>query len=93
MLARSFPRRQHYRRLGRAATRGAAGLAACLLAVIAADAGRWAIAGAVLLVAVVLLVAARRWVRLAARRRIDALGSTPPCSPRTRRTLSEWWSR
>jgi hypothetical protein len=48
-----LPRRQHYRRLGRAATRGAAGLAACLLAVIAADAGRWAIAGVVLLVAVV----------------------------------------
>ena len=41
-------------------------------AVIAAGAGTWAVAGALLLVAAGLLVEARRWVRLAARSRIGA---------------------
>ena len=72
MLVWSFPRRQQYRRLRRAAGSGAAGLAACVLALIAAGAGTWGVAGALLLVAVGLFVDARHWVRLAARSRIGA---------------------
>jgi len=72
MLARSFPRRQQYRRLRRAATSGAASLAACALAITAAASGTWAVAGAVLLAAVALGSYARRWQRLAARSRIGA---------------------
>ena len=72
MLARSFPRRQQYRRLRRATTSGAAALAACALAIIGAAMGMWGVAGAVLLVAVGLFVRTRRWVRLAARSRIGA---------------------
>jgi Holliday junction resolvase-like predicted endonuclease len=68
----SFPRRQQYRRLRRAAGRGAAGLAACVLVFIVARAGMWWVAGALLLVAVGLFVDARRWLRLAARSRIGA---------------------
>ena len=52
MLVCSFPRRQQYRRLRRAAGSGAAGLAACVLVLIAAGAGTWGVAGALLLVAV-----------------------------------------
>ena len=72
MLVRSFPRRQQYRRVRRAAARGAAGLAACALAFIAARRRRVGGRGALLLVAVGLFVDARRWVRLAARSRIGA---------------------
>ena len=72
MLVRSFPRRQQYRRVRRAAGRGAAGLAACVLAFIAARAAAWWVAGALLLVAVGLFVDARHWMRLAARSRIGA---------------------
>lgn len=72
MLARSFPRRQRYRRLRRAAASSAAALAAGVLAVIAAGAGTWAVAGALLLVAAGLLVDARHWVHLAARSRVGA---------------------
>ena len=72
MLVSSFPRRQQYRRLRRAAARAAAGLVACVSAVIVASAGVWAVAGAFLLVAVGFLVDARRWVRLAARSRTGA---------------------
>jgi hypothetical protein len=68
----SFPRRQQYRRVRRAAGRGAAGLAACVLVFIVARAGMWWVAGALLLVAVGLFVDARRWLRLAARSRIGA---------------------
>jgi Nuclease-related domain len=69
---RSFPRRQQYRRLRRAATCGAAGLAAYALAAIAAGTRTWAVAGELLLVASVLVVDARRWVRLAARSCVGA---------------------
>ncbi len=69
---RSFPRRQQFRRLRRAAARCVAGLVACIFAAIAASAGVWAVAGALLLVAVGLLFDARHWVRLAARSRIGA---------------------
>jgi hypothetical protein len=72
MLGWSFPRRQQYRRLRRAAASGAAGLAACTLAVLVAVAGTWLVAVAVLLVAVGLLVDARHWVRLADRSRVGA---------------------
>jgi hypothetical protein len=72
MLVSSFPRRQQYRRVRRAAGRGAAGLAACVLAFIAARAATWWVAGALLLVAVGLFVDARHWMRLAARSRIGA---------------------
>ena len=72
MVGWSFPRRQQYRRVRRAAARGLAGLVVCMLAVIAAGAGTWAVAGALLLVVLVLLVDTRRWVRLAARSRIGA---------------------
>jgi hypothetical protein len=75
MLGPSFPRRQQYRRWRRAATSGAAGLAVGTLAVIAAGAGSWAVAGALLLVAVGLLVDVRRWMRLAARSRVGGLGA------------------
>jgi hypothetical protein len=68
----SFPRRQQYRRLRRAAARCVAGLVACRFAVIVAGAGMWGVAGALLLVAVGLFVDARRWMRLAARSRIGA---------------------
>ncbi|HEY1516559.1 MAG TPA: nuclease-related domain-containing protein [Solirubrobacteraceae bacterium] len=70
MPVRSFPRRQQYRRLRRAAARCVAGLAACIFAVGAASAGVWAVAGALLLIAVGLFV--DHWVRLAARSRIGA---------------------
>jgi Nuclease-related domain len=72
LVMRSFPRRQQYRRLRRAAARASAGLVACLFAVIVAGADVWAAAGAFLLVAVGFLVDARRWVRLAARSRVGA---------------------
>jgi Holliday junction resolvase-like predicted endonuclease len=68
----SFPRRQRYRRLRRAASRGAAALVACILAMIAAGAGRRAVAGALLLLTAGLLVDARHWARLAVRSRIGA---------------------
>jgi hypothetical protein len=69
MLRWSFPRRQQYRRLRRAAARGAAGL---VVGTLAASASGWAVAGALLLVAVGLLVDACRWVRLASRSRVGA---------------------
>ena len=72
MLEWSFPRRQQHRRLRRAAASGTAGVAACVLVVIAAGAGTWTVAGALLLVAVGLLVDARHCVGLAARSRIGA---------------------
>jgi len=71
-VIRSFPRRQQYRRLRRAAASGATGIVAGALAAIAAGSGTWAVAGALLAVAVGLLVDARRWVRLAARSRVGA---------------------
>ena len=72
MPVRSFPCRQVYRRLRRAAARCVAGLVGCIFAVIVASAGVWAVAGALLLVAVGLFVDARHWVRLAVRSRIGA---------------------
>ena len=48
MVYTSYPRRQQYRRLRRAAASGAAGLAAGILAVIAAAEGTIPVAGALL---------------------------------------------
>ena len=72
MLHMSFPRRQQYRRLRRAAASGAAGVVAGALAVIAASAGAVAVAGVLLLIMLGLLIDARRWARLAGRSRIGA---------------------
>jgi hypothetical protein len=68
----SFPRRQQYRRLRRAAASGTAGLAAGAFAVIAAGAGALAVAGVLLLVTSGLVIDARRWLRLAGRSRVGA---------------------
>jgi hypothetical protein len=72
MIRSSFPRRQQYRRLCRAATSSAAGLMAGAFAVIAADVGTIAVAGALVLVMVGLLIDARHWVHLAGRSRVGA---------------------
>ena len=68
----TFPRRQQYRRLRRAAASGAAGVVAGALAVIAASASAIPVAGVLVLVMVGLLIDARRWARLAGRSRIGA---------------------
>jgi Nuclease-related domain len=68
----SFPRRQQYRRLRRAAASGTAGLVAGAFAVIAAGAGALSVAGVLLLVTSGLVIDARRWLRLASRSRIGA---------------------
>jgi Nuclease-related domain len=65
----SFPRRQQYRRLRRAAESGTAGVGAGVLAVIAAGAGALAVAG---VLSLGLLIDARHWVRLAGRSRVGA---------------------
>ena len=72
MIRSSFPRRQQYRRLRRAAASGAAGLAAGAVAVVAASVGALEVAGVLLLVTFGLVIDARRWLRLAARSRIGA---------------------
>ena len=72
MIRSSFPRRQQYRRLRRAAASGAAGLATGAGAVGAASVGALEVAGVLLLVTSGLVIDARRWLRLAARSRIGA---------------------
>ncbi len=72
MSQRSFPRQLQHRRMLRAATIGATGLAACTLTVAAARFGATAIAAVLTLIAVTLLIDARRWWRLAGRSRIGA---------------------
>src|ERR1035438_2006959 len=71
MIRSSFPRRQQYRRLRRAAASGAAGLATGACAVGAASVAL-EVAGVLLLVTSGLLIDARRSLRLAARSRIGA---------------------
>jgi hypothetical protein len=68
----TFPRRQQYRRLRRSAASGAAGLAAGAFAVIAADAGAFAVGGLLSLIMLGLVIDARRWPRLAGRSRVGA---------------------
>jgi Nuclease-related domain len=73
MVRSSFPRRQRYRRLSRAAASGAAAPAAGALAIHSARAGTPAFAGALVLVMIGLLIDTRRWLRLARRSRVGAL--------------------
>ncbi|MGA2013213.1 MAG: nuclease-related domain-containing protein [Solirubrobacteraceae bacterium] len=72
MVGSSFPRRQQYRRLRRAAASSAAGLTAGAFGVIAVGAGAIAIAAALLFITVALLIHARHWGRLAGRSRVGA---------------------
>ena len=72
MFRWSFPRRQQYRRLRRAALSGAAGVTTGLLAVIAGSTGAIPVASVLVLIMVVLMIDARRWARLAGRSRVGA---------------------
>ncbi|MGP0053756.1 MAG: nuclease-related domain-containing protein [Solirubrobacteraceae bacterium] len=72
MLRLSYPRRQQYRRLHRAAASVTAGLLAGFASIIAAGAGALAVAGALALITLALLVHARHCVRLAGRSRVGA---------------------
>ena len=68
----SFPRRQQYRRLSRAATAAMASGATVLLAVTDANAGAVSAAGLLLTLALGLGLYARDWLVLAERSRIGA---------------------
>ena len=68
----NYPRRQQYRRLGRALVVGASGLIAAGGALLAAAHGALSIALVLLLVAIALGVRARHWTRLAGRSRVGA---------------------
>ena len=68
----NYPRRQQYRRLGRAITTGAGGLLAAGVALLAAAQRAVWIALILLLLAIALGVRARHWTRLAARSRVGA---------------------
>jgi hypothetical protein len=72
MVRSSFPRCQQYRCLRHAAASGAAGLAAGVLAIIAATAGAIPVTGLLLVAMFGLLLDARRWVRLAGHSRVGA---------------------
>jgi hypothetical protein len=76
----SFPRRQQYRRVRRAAASGSAGLAVGALAVFAAGAGAFALAGVPLLVTSGLVIDTHRWVRLAGRGAGAAAERSPSCA-------------
>jgi hypothetical protein len=68
----SYPRRQQYRRLQRAATVAAAALGFAVLALLAGAAGAPALAGVLMIVAVGLAAYARSWGGLAGRSREGA---------------------
>ena len=68
----NYPRRQQYRRLGRAVATGAGGLLAAGGALLAAAQGALGITLVLLLAAVGLGAYARHWSRLAARSRVGA---------------------
>jgi hypothetical protein len=68
----SYPRRQVFQRLLRAAAASGAALTTALLAVLALAVGAGAVAGLLLLVAAGLVAYARHWVRLAGRSRVGA---------------------
>jgi hypothetical protein len=72
MFRWSFPRRQQYRRVRRAAVSAVAGLAAGAVAVLTAGSGDLAVAGVLLLIMVGLLIYAGQWSRLAGRSRVGA---------------------
>ena len=71
-MVSSFPRRQQYRRLRRAAASGTTAVAVGALAVIAVGIGAPALAGALALVTIALVQDTRRWLRLAGRSRVGA---------------------
>jgi hypothetical protein len=68
----NYPRRQQYRRIGRAAAAGAGAVALVALALIAASLGALLLALVLLLLAVALGAYARHWARLAGRSRVGA---------------------
>ena len=68
----SFPRRQQYRHLRRAAAAGTAAIAAAAFDLVAADTGQTALAAVLLLITVGLLIDARHWLRRAGRNRVGA---------------------
>jgi hypothetical protein len=68
----NYPRRQQYRRAGRAAVTGAGAVAVVALAVIAASLGALSLALVLLVSAVALGACARHWARLAGRSRVGA---------------------
>ena len=68
----NYPRRQHYRRVRRAAAAVAAGVLPTGLALLAASLGAVPVAAVLLLVAVALGGYARHWARLAGRSRVGA---------------------
>jgi hypothetical protein len=68
----NYPRRQQYRRVGRAATTGAGAVVLVALALIAASLGALWLALVLLLSAVALGAYARHWARLAGRSRVGA---------------------
>jgi Nuclease-related domain len=68
----SYPRRQAFERLVRAAVAAGTALATALVAVLTVAVGAGVVAGVLLLVTVGLLAHARHWVRLAARSRVGA---------------------
>jgi Nuclease-related domain len=72
MLRSSFPRRQQYRRLRRAAACGTAAIAAGASAILAGRVGAPVLAAALLLITIALVVDTRRWLPLAGRSRVGA---------------------
>jgi hypothetical protein len=68
----NYPRRQQYRRLGRAATSGAGAVALVALALVAASLDASLLALVLLLSAVALGAYARHWAHLAGRSRVGA---------------------
>jgi hypothetical protein len=72
MFRWSFPRRQQYRRLRRAAESGGGATAAGALAVIALNAHATLLAVGLLVIMVGLVIDTRRWLRLASRSRVGA---------------------
>lgn len=72
MTALSYPRRQRYRRLARAAWLGAFAFGSLLVAAVAANAGLMTVAAAFVLLAVAASLRAGHWIALARRSAIGA---------------------
>ena len=93
MFRWSFPRRQQYRRLRRAAASGAVGMGTGASAVIAAGAGAIAAAGVLLLITVGPLIYARHWLRLAGRSRVGVRSEDEVRRVLARLTAEGWRMR
>ena len=89
----SFPRRQQYRRLSRAATAATACGATVLLAVTVANAGAVSAAGLLLTLALGLGLYARHWLVLAQRSRIGARSEDDVRRALTRLEAEGWRMR